>query len=323
MSAIPESDFETSFAEWSSHFDSYRSLLRQRHKTTRPRKILARVEKFWSWLEQENILPQELSPHHFDQFAKALKNGSLCRAKDRYSNRWMTVFLNHARAWSAHLKRSGVLLADPFEGRRSRLPVPACRSRALTTEEVSVILKAPDLSTPWGVRNQAMWEVLYGSGLRVGELTSLTLESLDLKERFLNLRNTKNGWDRSAPLTRAACRSIQRYLEEGYPSLHGPRAGNALWVSYRHIPLTKDAVTRLASKYSERTGVKFTPHDLRRACATHLLEGGANIRQIAKLLGHEDLATTSYYAKARLLELQKVHRRTHPRESTSTQLEVL
>jgi site-specific recombinase XerD len=130
---------------------------------------------------------------------------------------------------------------------------------------------------------------------------------------LLNLRDTKNGWDRCVPLTRPATEILIRYLESGRPLLQGPRTGTGLWLTYHHKILTRDALVNLAGRFSARLGFKFTMHSLRHACATHLLEGGAHIRHIAELLGHSDLQSTSHYAKARVVELSRVHRQTHPR----------
>jgi site-specific recombinase XerD len=313
MSVIPARSFEEQFAEWESHFVAYRAFLKARHKTKTPKKIYCRVEKFWHWLFLNQILPQHLEVRHFLRFASELKSGSLCKETESYSKQSISIFLNYALTWSRYLCKTGRLLRDPFEGLVAGSFQKVLFTPPLTKEEVFQILQAPDLSVPWGVRNQAILEVIYGSGLRIGEAASLTLESLDLSERVLNLRNTKSGWDRSVPITKACARSLKRYLTEARPAMQGPRTGSHLWLSYHHDVLTKDTLTSLAAQYSRDLGIKFTMHGLRHACATHLLEGGANLRHIAELLGHESLETTSYYARARIRELQRVHRETHPR----------
>lgn len=313
MNATLARDFETEFAAWEPVFADYRSVLRVRHKTDKPQKIYSRVEKFWDWLRANEILPQELRARDFVRFATELESGSLCKETKGYSRQSLTIFLNHALAWTRYLSSKGRLLRDPFEGFSAGKFERKVFTSALAKEDVFQILQAPDLSVPWGVRNQAILEVIYGSGLRIGEAASLTLESLDLGERTVSLRNTKNGWDRTVPLTRSGLRSLVRYITEARPAMQGAKTGSALWLSYHHGVLTKDTFTGLAGHYSRQLGIDFTMHGLRHACATHLLEGGASLRHIAELLGHENLESTSYYAKARVEELRKVHQRTHPR----------
>ena len=306
--------FEERFAEWEGHFDHYRAILKKRHKVRRPKKIYSRVEKFWDWLRDNRILPSDLKKEHFIRFAQELKSGQLCIDTERYSQASLSIFLNHALAWSRYLYKADVFFSNPFEGLVSGLNIQkGTYTSCLTKEEILQILQAPDLTVPWGLRNQAILEVIYGSGLRIGEAITLTLQSVDLADRFLSLRNTKNGWDRSVPLTLSAARSLERYILHGRPELEGPRTRGHLWLSYHREVLTKDTLTSLAAKYSKETNIKFTMHGLRHACATHLLEGGASLRYIAELLGHEDLGSTSYYAKAQIQELQRVHRETHPR----------
>jgi integrase/recombinase XerD len=307
--------FEEEFEDWQGHFDHYRSILKQRHKTLKPQKIYSRVEKFWTWLHDNQILPSDLKRDHFLRYASDLKSGALCLETEQYSKQSLVIFLNHALAWVRYLYKADIFLSDPFEGLTTGHSFQAGYKPSLTVEEVRQILQAPDLTVPWGLRNQAILEVIYGSGLRIGETASLTLQSVDLADRFLSLRNTKNGWDRSIPITRPAADSLQRYIQQARPKLQGPRTGNALWLSYHHEILTKDTLTSLAAKYSEQTGIKFTMHGLRHTCATHLLEGGAGLRHIAELLGHENIESTAYYAQARIRELQRVHSETHPRDA--------
>jgi len=314
MSITHVKSFEERFRVWAPHFSRYRAYLKARHKTLKPQKIYCRVEKFWSWLKSEEILPSELEPVHFLRYYRALRGGELCLETERYSKSSLVIFLNHALTWTSYLVKTGVLLSDPFEGLVSGIGYPRnIYTSSLTKSEVQEILQAPDLTVAWGLRNQAILEIIYGSGLRRGEVISLTLDSLDLGERLLNLRDTKNGWDRCVPMTRSAAESLGRYLMEGRPLLQGPQTGNNLWLTYHRGVLTKDSLTSIAHQLGERTGIKFTLHGLRHACATHLLEGGAKLRHIAELLGHENLETTSYYAKSKFEELRKVHQKTHPR----------
>jgi integrase/recombinase XerC len=183
----------------------------------------------------------------------------------------------------------------------------------LSIDQVKTILIAPDGVTPQGLRDRAILEVAYGSGLRLGELADLSLGTLDLGERTLILRNTKSGWDRVVPLTRPACEALERYLTEGRHYLSGPLSGSALWLSSRYLPMAYSSYDEIPRRCGRRLGFSFTMHQLRHACATHLLEGGASLPDIARLLGHESLDSTEIYARARFDELRQVHSQAHPR----------
>lgn len=305
--------FEEDFEKWEPHFERYREILKRRQKRIKPQKLFLRIEKFWTWLRERQILPQTLCPEHFIEYAKALDSGALCVNVETYSKCMKASFLSYARSWTHHLYKEGIFLQDPFLEFTPSHPKKTPYQRPLTQSQVWRILQLPDLSTPWGLRNQAILEVIYGSGLRISEVTALTLESVELGERVLHLQDTKNGWDRDVPLTRAAARSLERYLREGRHKLQGPRTGSGLWLTYHRRVLQPAALTDLAIDYSATLDFSFTMHGLRHACGSHLLDGGASLRHISELLGHSSLDSTSHYTKVRVMDLQRVHKQTHPR----------
>ena len=307
------SSFEDRFSKWEPHFKEYRRFLRSRHKTA-PRKIIIKVEKFWRFLQDQGILPHVLQSSHIEAYAQALHSGFLCIDVDHYRTSTVNAYLSAAKLWSHHLYRKGFVLQDPLPDPQV---MPSHRKRPpqepLTKDQVHQVLQLPDLSKPWGLRDRAILELVYGSGLRINEAASITLNSIDLEERLLHLKNTKNGWDRCVPITRPAASFLERYLQEGRHHMQGPRTGTALWLTYHRRVLQTDTLTDLAADYSTQLDFRFTMHQLRHACATHLLEAGAGIGLIAELLGHSDIESTGLYARTRTLELQKVHRRCHPR----------
>lgn len=313
MSAIPARNFEAEFGSWEPRFERYRRLLKQRKKTPSLYQAVFQIEKFWEWLRQKSTLPTELVPYHFLCYSRDLHSSDLCLEVDSYSPGTISIFLGAAICWTRYLTKQGVLLQDPFREFQPNHPRKNLYPRSLTIAQVKQILSHPDTTSPLGLRERAILEVIYGSGLRCKEALSLTLESIDFERRLFYLRNTKNGWDRVIPFTRPAKQYIIRYLEEARPSLQGPRSGRALWLNKHKRPLGQQAMIYLAARLSDDLGFKFTTHSLRHACATHLLEGGANIRAIAELLGHSDLGSTSHYAKVRVEELKRVHGLAHPR----------
>jgi site-specific recombinase XerD len=221
------------------------------------------------------------------------------------------------RGWFALLERRGViardpavLLASPKQGRH--LP------RVLRVDEVQRLVAAPDPTTPVGVRDRALLELLYASGARVAEACGLDLAALELGEGLVRLAG-KGGKDRIVPLGEPAIDALQDYLAGGRPALAaGRRPGEptttALLLNTRGGRLgTRDARTAVA-RAATRAGLgHVTPHTLRHSIATHLLEGGADVRMVQELLGHASLATTQRYTHLSRGRLREVHALAHPR----------
>jgi site-specific recombinase XerD len=225
------------------------------------------------------------------------------------------------RTWFALLERRGVVTADPAallgspkQGRH--LP------RVLRVDQVEAMLAAVDAATPAGQRDRALVELLYASGARVDEACTLTLDRLDLAQSQVRLEG-KGGKDRIVPIGGAAVRALRDYLADTRPVLMaGPNAGQAatrrtdavVLRGDRGGPLgTRDART-IIGRLADRAGVgHVTPHTLRHSFATHLLEGGADLRVVQELLGHASLATTQRYTHLSRGRLREVHALAHPR----------
>jgi len=191
----------------------------------------------------------------------------------------------------------------------------------LTKREIARLLAAPDRATPLGCRDRAVIEVLYATGIRNGELRGLQLSDLDLAHGVLEVRHGKNGRDRVVPLGRAAAAAVREYLETSRPVLlaeRGPHAAteDTLFLSRSGRPLFALGVIEPLRRHARRARIKkpVTPHTLRHSCATHMLQGRADLRHIQALLGHSSLATTQIYTQVEVTDLKAVHRRCHPRE---------
>ncbi len=228
--------------------------------------------------------------------------------------------LSVARAFFRFLVKTDVLLYDPAAGlelpkRKGILP----RS-VLTRKEVERLLAAPDATTPLGLRDRAILEVLYSTGLRNAELRALTVYDLDLDRGFVRVNEGKNAKDRVVPLGEAACRWVKEYLTEARPKLlEARRDGTAepvLFLSKNGRPLVPLGVIYPIRKHAKAAGIErgVTPHSLRHTFATHLLAGRADIRHIQAMLGHASVATTQIYTRVEVTDLKAVHRRCHPRE---------
>lgn len=305
--------FEQDFAAWDDRLEAYREHLKRRYRNRRPKKSLYGIEKFWSWLRSKEILPTDLDPRHFVEYGEELESGRLCKATERYTTKVLAHLKNQALLWTRHLLRKNELVLDPFASFSPGFGSRTFQTDVLSTERVKAILVSPDGTTPHGLRDRAILEVAYGSGLRLGELADLSLGSLDLNEETLTLRDTKSGWDRVVPLTRPACEALKCYLLDGRHLMSGPLTGSALWLSSLCRPMSYSSFEEIPRRCRRVLGYGFTMHQLRHACATHLLEGGARLIDIARLLGHESLESTQVYARARLERLRLVHEKCHPR----------
>jgi len=183
----------------------------------------------------------------------------------------------------------------------------------LTVAEAEALLQAPDEKKPRGVRDRAMLEVLYGSGLRVSELASLRLAEINLEDGFLVCRG-KGGKERIVPLGRSSCRAVRRYLDEVRP-LVDKDGREELFLSRRGRPFTRQGVWKLLRQHAAKAGVaaKISPHVLRHSFATHLLERGADLRSVQLMLGHSQITTTQIYTHVSRERLRRVYDKYHPR----------
>lgn len=184
----------------------------------------------------------------------------------------------------------------------------------LTAEEVDRLLNQPSAGTPIGVRDRAMIEVLYASGLRVSELVSLRRGDVNLEVGFLRCVG-KGSKERVVPLGRKAVEAVRDYLSYAYPQLAGAKDTGILFVNRRGNALTRQAFWGAIKAYARSAGIekRISPHTLRHSFATHLLEGGADLRSIQEMLGHSDIATTQVYTHVSRSKLRSAYREAHPR----------
>jgi len=221
--------------------------------------------------------------------------------------------LNALHFFFSWLVKTGRLLVDPtvhlpHPRRPQRLP------RALKVADVArLIASLPQ--TILGLRDRALVELLYGTGMRRAEVARLRLDDLDLEQRVILIREGKGKKDRVVPLGKRAKQVLVDYLEHGRPKLlRGKDDGRAVFVGRRGEALSASQVTHRVAELGLRIHLKMAPHVLRHSCATHLLKGRADIRHIQRLLGHKSLATTERYTKVEVADLREVIERCHPRE---------
>ena len=192
---------------------------------------------------------------------------------------------------------------------------PARFPKTLTESQVEALLEAPDIGTERGLRDRAMLETLYATGLRVSELVGVKTLEVSLNEGVVRVVMGKGGKDRLVPLGAEAAHWISRYLQEGRPVLMGARLSDALFVTRLAQPMTRQAFWLIVKKYALVADIHapLSPHVLRHAFATHLLNHGADLRVVQMLLGHADISTTQIYTHVARERLKALHHTHHPR----------
>ena len=212
------------------------------------------------------------------------------------------------------LTRQDAILHNPASELELPRPEKRLPPTAPTPGEIARLLAVPDVADPLGLRDRAMLELFYSTGLRRTELCGLGLAELNLERRTLTVRRGKGKKDRVVPVGGPALHWVQRYVQEVRPRLGVDTRETALFLSGYGTAFKPDAASRLVTAYLRRAGLvrPGSCHLLRHACATHMLEGGADIRFIQQLLGHENLDTTAIYTEVTIRQLQEVHGRCHP-----------
>jgi integrase/recombinase XerD len=221
--------------------------------------------------------------------------------------------LSSLRRLYRYLVREGHLSEDPtarIDAPRIGRPLPD----SLSEEEVEALLNAPDVSGALGLRDRAMLELLYACGLRVSELVSVTTEQINLTQGVVRLMG-KGSKERLVPLGEEAVDWLQRYIAESRPELVAGRVARPLFITRRGKALTRQAFWYRLRHYAAKSGIDkvLSPHTLRHAFATHLLNHGADLRVVQMLLGHSDLSTTQIYTHVARERLKELHARHHPR----------
>jgi integrase/recombinase XerD len=229
---------------------------------------------------------------------------------------WST---QHARIgalkdWFRWLTRRDVILHNPA----SELEMPRQEKRlpgtALAPSQLAALMAVPNVADPLGLRDRAMLETLYSTGMRRSEVCHLELPDFNAERRTIHIRRGKGKKDRMVPVGEQAIAWIEKYLAHARHRLCLDTRTQAIFLTGYGGPFHPDVLSRYVSKWMDQAGLsgKGSCHTLRHTCATHMLEGGADIRYIQQLLGHESLETTAIYTEVSIRQLQDVHARCHP-----------
>ena len=229
------------------------------------------------------------------------------------SPRTVSRYLSSYRQFYRWLLREGAISSDPvalIESPKTGRGLP----KALTEHQVEALLSAPDTGTPLGLRDRAMLELMYATGLRVSELVNLELSSVNLNQGVIRVIG-KGQKERLVPIGGEAHASLQAWLSSGRPELLKGAQTNSVFITNRKAGMTRQAFWYMIRRYASGSGIpqKLSPHMLRHSFATHLLNHGADLRVVQLLLGHSDLSTTQIYTHIAREGLKRMHETHHPR----------
>ena len=264
---------------------------------------LALLEK---WLnKRDKRLPEARKSDLLDFVAERAAGGIHVRTLSRQ--------LSTARRFYGYLLREGLVSEDPS----SQIPSPRLGRplpHSLSEQEVESLLAAPRMNKPLGMRDRCMLEVLYATGVRVSELVNLTVSQANLAAGVLRVRG-KGAKERLVPLGEEAADQVREFVAGARREILGERRSDALFPTNRGKAMTRQAFWQRLRKHAAAAGIteNISPHSLRHAFATHLLDHGADLRAVQLLLGHSSLSTTQIYTQVARKRLRDLHRKHHPR----------
>jgi len=266
----------------------------------------ADLAQFSVWLDARKKTLDRVEPVDIRDYLRDFSR----RAKSTSQRRLIASL----RRFYQHLLAIGAIQIDPTLNIEPP-PRPDRFPKTLSEAQVEALLAAPDVDTPLGLRDRAMLEVLYATGLRVSELVALKLFEVGLNEGVVRVFG-KGAKERLVPLGQVALEWIERYLSVARPQLLAGRNCDAVFVTRRGAGLSRQMFWHLIKRHAARAGIeptRISPHTLRHAFATHLINHGADLRVVQLLLGHADISTTQVYTHVARERLKQLHARHHPR----------
>ncbi len=289
------------------------------------------LEAFLDYLKVEKGLSSNSISaygHDIKKYIEFLKNRKIVRIGDIQRKDIMDFFfslrgkispssisrcLSSVKSFHKFLLRERITSSDPAD----LIETPKVGKKipdVLTFEEVSNLLKAPSLRTPQGLRDRAILELMYASGMRVSEISGLRVADLNLDVGFVKCKG-KGAKERIVPLGKAAEKFLRRYLDEVRPRLLRGRSSEFLFLAQGGRRLSRQSIWKMIKKMVVKARIrkKVTPHTLRHSFATHLLERGADLRSVQEMLGHSSITTTQIYTHINRMRLKEIHSRFHPR----------
>lgn len=257
-------------------------------------------QEFLDWLVKEKIKLREVTAQNLMYFLTSRKtsgNSELTLAKDISALRAFGDYLVRKNYWSENC----ALLLD-------RPKAPRNLPRVLSVQETDQLLSTIDTSKPLGLRDDALFELIYSCGLRISEACSLKVANVHFDEQLI-LVHGKGDKERLVPFGEVAAKKLQKYMEEVRPGLVKGRNISEVFVNYKGEAISRKGVWKRFQEMEALSGVKAKVHTLRHSFATHLLAGGADLRSVQELLGHSDLSTTTIYTHVTDTQLEDAHKK--------------
>lgn len=263
------------------------------------------LTRFLQFLGKTKLSPFDIAQENITDYIATLQGNLSIRSIARN--------LSALKMFFRFLVSDGKIKGNPAR----RLGVPKLPQRLpeiLTVHEVEILLSQPTVSTHQGQRDKAMLELLYATGLRVSELVGLRVSNINLEAGYVRTMG-KGSKERMIPMGEKALESLRLYLSNGRIGLLKKRSSPYLFINSRGKPLTRQGFWKIIKRYRTISGIKkeITPHILRHSFATHLLEGGADLRSVQIMLGHADISTTQIYTHITRERLKQIHEKYHPR----------
>jgi integrase/recombinase XerD len=263
------------------------------------------LTRFLQFLGKTKLSPFDIAQENITDYIATLQGNLSVRSIARN--------LSALKMFFRFLVSDGKIKGNPAR----RLGVPKFLQRlpeVLTVHEVEILLSQPVVSTHQGQRDKTMLELLYATGLRVSELVGLRVPNINLEAGYVRTVG-KGSKERMIPMGEKALESLRFYLSDGRIGLLKKRSSPYLFINSRGRPLTRQGFWKIIKRYRTMAGIKkeITPHILRHSFATHLLEGGADLRSVQIMLGHADISTTQIYTHITRERLKQIHEKYHPR----------
>jgi integrase/recombinase XerD len=272
------------------------------------------VHHFIAWCAERSVMrASEVTKPMIDRYQRALfyhrrTNGQPLSFRTQY------LMLTWVKQFFRWLVRENHILYNPA----SEIELPRVERRlpkhVLTANEADRILSQPDIATPFGLRDRAMLEVLYSTGMRRSELAHLSIYDVDPERGIVVIRQGKGKKDRVVPIGDRAIAWLQKYLDEARPQLVSEPDDGLMFLAYTGQPFSPDLLTRWVAGYVDaaQIGKRGSCHLFRHSVATLMLERGADIRYVQEMLGHASIETTQFYTKVSIRQLKEIHTATHP-----------
>lgn len=263
------------------------------------------LSRFFHFLETKSLTPLEVQQAHIADYLIMLGHEISARSVHRNTSAIKMFF--------RFLVSEGRIKTSPariLETPKLSMRLPGI----LSLSEVDRLLSEPDPSTPRGLRDRAMLEIIYATGLRVSELVNLKISNIDLETGYIRTVG-KGSKERIVPIGEKAREALKEYLKQGRPEIAKRINTPYLFLNYRRGTITRQGFWKIIKKYGKDAGIKkkITPHCMRHSFASHLLEAGADLRSVQVMLGHADIATTQIYTHVTRKRLKELHGKFHPR----------